>query len=73
MLQVDYILEQKGGNVKDCLTHFLQLWVENEGDEGNRDTIVYTLEGLKMPEVANGVFQWNVCDEIFYSTKHFHF
>lgn len=54
---MDYILEQKGGDVKDCISHFLQLWVENEGDEANKDTIIYTLEGLKMPEISSIVFQ----------------
>ena len=50
-------MQQKGGSVQECIAHFLQLWVENEGDEGNKDNIVYILGGLSMPEVANGVFQ----------------
>ena len=57
MFQVEYILQQKSNNVQQCIEHFLQLWVENEGDEANKDTIVYTLEGLKMPEVVQGVFK----------------
>uniref|UniRef100_A0A6A7FRD8 THO complex subunit 1-like n=1 Tax=Hirondellea gigas TaxID=1518452 RepID=A0A6A7FRD8_9CRUS len=55
--EVDYILEQKTGNVQQCIAHFLKLWVENEGDEANQDSITYILEGLKMPEAATGVFE----------------
>ncbi|KAF2352225.1 Death domain, partial [Trinorchestia longiramus] len=54
--EVDYILEQKKGKVQDAALHFLQLWVENEGEEANKETIVYTLGGLKMQEIAESAF-----------------
>lgn len=33
-----------------------KLWVEGEGDEANKESLLYTLEGLEMQEVAQGVF-----------------
>jgi len=54
--EVDYIMTQKGNAATAVLTHFLQLWVENEGEEANKETILYTLGGLKCAEAANGVF-----------------
>ena len=57
VLQVDYILEQKKGSVQACVEHFLQLWVENEGEEGNKHCILYILGGAKLAEASEGVFQ----------------
>jgi len=54
--EVDYIMTQKGNAATAVLTHFLQLWVENEGEEANKEAILYTLGGLKCAEAANGVF-----------------
>ena len=34
----------------------LQLWVDAEGDEANKESLLYTLEGLKMQDAAQGVF-----------------
>ncbi|XP_076038160.1 THO complex 1-like protein Hpr1 [Oratosquilla oratoria] len=34
----------------------LQLWVENEREDANKEELLYKLEGLKMAHVAEGVF-----------------
>lgn len=31
-------------------------WVENEGDEANKEALIYTLEGLKMHSVVKKVY-----------------
>ncbi|KAA0196762.1 hypothetical protein HAZT_HAZT010388 [Hyalella azteca] len=54
--EVQYIFDKKKSKVQDTVLHFLQLWVENEAEEANKETIVYTLGGLKMQDVAESVF-----------------
>lgn len=53
--QIEYI-ESNEPNDEARAVYMLKLWVEAEGDEANQESLVYTLEGLKMAQVANGVF-----------------
>lgn len=41
---------------EDAAEYMLQIWVENEAEEANKETLLYTLEGLKMEKIAEGVF-----------------
>jgi len=41
---------------EDAAQYMLQIWVENEAEEANKDSLLYTLEGLKMEHIAEGVF-----------------
>lgn len=56
-LQIEYI-ESNEPNDEARAVYMLKLWVEAEGDEANQESLIYTLEGLKMAQVANGVFSW---------------
>lgn len=51
--ELDYFVAEKKD---DAAEYMLQIWVENEGEEANRESLMYTLEGLSMEQVAEGVF-----------------
>lgn len=55
--QIEYI-ETNEPNDEARAIYMLKLWVEAEGDEANQESLIYTLDGLKMKQVANGVFSW---------------
>ena len=48
-------MTEKKNNGKECLVHFLKLWVENEGEEANVEQILYVLGGLKLQQHVEGV------------------
>ncbi|XP_042229882.1 THO complex subunit 1-like isoform X2 [Homarus americanus] len=47
---------EKEGSVENQVAFMLKLWVENDGDEANKECLLYTLEGLGMTAIADGVF-----------------
>lgn len=58
-LQIEFIEKEKSdkkGSVESQVLYMFKLWVENEGEEANKDSLLYTLGGLKMTSVADGVF-----------------
>lgn len=46
----------KAGSVESQAAFMLKLWVENEGDEANKDSLLYTLGGMKLTAIADDVF-----------------
>lgn len=57
--EIEYIESEKSkdnGTVADQAALMLQIWVENEGEEASKENLLYTLGGLKMTEIADGVF-----------------
>ncbi|KAK3886475.1 hypothetical protein Pcinc_009346 [Petrolisthes cinctipes] len=53
--EIEYI-ESQEPNDEARAAYVLKLWVGAEGDDANQENLIYTLEGLKMAQVANGVF-----------------
>ncbi|XP_064117080.1 THO complex subunit 1-like [Macrobrachium nipponense] len=56
--EIEYMETEKGkkGSPEGAAVYMFHLWVENEGEEANKDNLLYTLGGLKMTEIAEGVF-----------------
>lgn len=56
--EVEYMESEKGkkGSTESPAAFMFHLWVANEGEEANKDSLLYTLGGLKMTEIADGVF-----------------
>ena len=54
--QIEYIEKTMSDGVAQQAAYMLKLWVEGEGDESNKESLLYTLEGLKMQDAAQGVF-----------------
>lgn len=54
--QIEFIEKERSESVTDQAAFMLKLWVDGEGDEANKESLIYTLEGLKMPEAAQGIF-----------------
>ncbi|XP_071543849.1 THO complex subunit 1 isoform X3 [Panulirus ornatus] len=57
--EIDFIEKDKAekeDSVESQVAFLLKLWVENEGDEANKEYLLYTLGGLKMTAAADGVF-----------------
>ncbi|KAK8399992.1 hypothetical protein O3P69_002993 [Scylla paramamosain] len=54
--EIEYIEKTMSDGVAQQAAYMLKLWVEGEGDEANKESLLYTLEGLKMQDAAQGVF-----------------
>ncbi|XP_069952877.1 THO complex subunit 1 isoform X2 [Cherax quadricarinatus] len=57
--EIEFIEKEKAskeGSVESQVAYMLKLWVENEGDEANKESLLYTLGGMKMAAIADGIF-----------------
>ncbi|KAG0719412.1 THO complex subunit 1 [Chionoecetes opilio] len=54
--EVEFIEKEKSGGVAEQVAFMFGLWVDTEKEEANKESLLYTLEGLKMQDIAEGVF-----------------
>lgn len=54
--EIEFIEKDKSESITEQAAFMFKLWVDGEGDEANKESLLYTLEGLEMQEVGQGVF-----------------
>lgn len=54
--QIEFIEKERSESVTEQVAFLFKLWVDTEGEEANKEALLYILEGLKIQEVAQGVF-----------------
>nr|CAG4651675.1 EOG090X0324 [Triops cancriformis] len=56
--EIEYF-ESENSTAELQAKNMLQIWLENEGDDATPDSLLYTLEGLGLKQLADGIFTIN--------------